>query len=103
MRWRRFVAALNTPDASAWPSGIIALHSEAEDRIKATDFMDRLAVSNFRIALHGHIHKADTSIHFYDYSRKGRKLDKLRFLFVNTKRFSTQAFQAQFDRLSGLR
>jgi 3',5'-cyclic AMP phosphodiesterase CpdA len=51
------------------------LHSEAEDRIKAADFMDRLAVSNFRLAFHGHIHKAETSIYLYDYSRKGRKLD----------------------------
>lgn len=51
------------------------LHSEAEDRIKAGDFMDRLAVSNFRIALHGHIHKAESGIFLYDYSRRGRKLD----------------------------
>lgn len=51
------------------------LHSEAEDRIKAADFMDRLAVSNFRVALHGHIHKAESGIFLYDYSRRGRKLD----------------------------
>lgn len=51
------------------------LHSEAEDRIKVADFMDRLAVGNFRIALHGHIHKAESSAYIYDYSRRGRKLD----------------------------
>jgi len=51
------------------------LHSEAEDRIKVTDFMDRLAVGNFRIALHGHIHRAESSTYLYDYSRRGRKLD----------------------------
>ena len=51
------------------------LHSEAEDRIKAGDFMDRLAVSNFRVAFHGHIHKAESSIFLYDYSRQGRKLN----------------------------
>lgn len=51
------------------------LHSAAEDRIKASDFMDRLAVSNFRVAFHGHIHKAESSIFLYDYSRQGRKLN----------------------------
>lgn len=51
------------------------LHGEAEDRIKVADFMDRLAVGNFRIALHGHIHKAESGTYIYDYSRRGRKLN----------------------------
>lgn len=51
------------------------LHSDAEDRIKSADFMERLAGSNFRLALHGHIHKAETGLYVYDHHSKGRRLD----------------------------
>lgn len=51
------------------------LHSEAEDRIKSADFMERLAVSNFRLALHGHIHKAEAGLYVYDHGGKARRLE----------------------------
>ena len=51
------------------------IQSAFEDRITDTGFMQRLAVSGFRVALHGHIHKAETSLFRYDVSPEGRKLD----------------------------
>lgn len=51
------------------------LNSSFEDRIKDPGFMERLAQSGFRFALHGHIHKAESSLYRYDLSTTGRKLD----------------------------
>ncbi len=51
------------------------LNSSEEDRIKDHGFMQKLAVAGFRLALHGHIHKAETSLFRYDMSPGGRKLD----------------------------
>lgn len=51
------------------------LNSPFEDRIDDPGFMERLAQSGFRFALHGHIHKAETSLYRYDFSASGRKLD----------------------------
>ncbi len=51
------------------------LKSSGEDRIKDMGFMERLAVAGFRLALHGHIHKADNDLYLYDRNIKGRKID----------------------------
>ncbi|BAZ68082.1 hypothetical protein NIES4106_28410 [Fischerella sp. NIES-4106] len=51
------------------------LTSAFEDRITDHGFMEQLAKAGFRFALHGHIHKADTSLYKYDLSADGRKLD----------------------------
>ena len=38
-------------------------------------FMKQLAKAGFRFALHGHIHKAETSFYSYDLTADGRKLN----------------------------
>ncbi|QRK09400.1 hypothetical protein JQX13_04445 [Archangium violaceum] len=45
------------------------------DRITDHGFLERLAVAGFRIALHGHIHKAEKTDFHYDLSPGGRGLD----------------------------
>ena len=52
-----------------------AVNSAGEDRIKDQGFLEQLAVNGFRLFLHGHIHKAETSLYRYDMSTNGRKLD----------------------------
>ncbi|XHR84796.1 MAG: metallophosphoesterase [Gloeotrichia echinulata GP01] len=51
------------------------LNSNSEDRIKDHGFMQRLAISGFRLALHGHIHKSETNQYHYDLGDAGRKID----------------------------
>ncbi|NET85708.1 MAG: metallophosphoesterase [Moorea sp. SIO1F2] len=51
------------------------LYSEGRDHITDQGFIEQLAVARFRFFLHGHIHKAQTSLFRYDLSRGGRKLD----------------------------
>ncbi|MCP4699030.1 MAG: TIR domain-containing protein [Gammaproteobacteria bacterium] len=51
------------------------LAGAAEDRIHDSGFLQRLAQAGFRIALHGHIHKAETALYRYDQSTGGRRLD----------------------------
>ncbi|MDQ3776078.1 MAG: metallophosphoesterase [Pseudomonadota bacterium] len=53
------------------------LTSAFEDRIKDHGFMERLAVNDFRIALHGHIHKADNGRFRIDFSSDGRGIDTI--------------------------
>lgn len=53
------------------------LDSAGSDRITDQGFMQQLAVSGFRLFLHGHIHKAETSLYRYDISQNGRKLDRI--------------------------
>ncbi|MBD2362506.1 HEAT repeat domain-containing protein [Anabaena minutissima FACHB-250] len=53
------------------------LDSAWEDRIKNQSFMEQLAVAGFRFFLHGHVHKAETSLYRYDMSANGRKLDRI--------------------------
>ncbi|MGE5658822.1 MAG: metallophosphoesterase family protein [Actinomycetota bacterium] len=53
------------------------LNSAFEDRIKAQGFIEQLTVAGFRFFLHGHIHKAETSLYRYDLSADGRKLDRI--------------------------
>ena len=51
------------------------LNSDGSDRITDQGFIEQLAVAGFRFFLHGHIHKAETSLFRYDLSPTGRKLD----------------------------
>ncbi|BAZ28206.1 hypothetical protein NIES4074_06370 [Cylindrospermum sp. NIES-4074] len=53
------------------------LDSAWDDRIKDKGFMEQLAVAGFRLFLHGHIHKAETSLYRYDMSKEGRKCDRI--------------------------
>lgn len=48
------------------------LHSSGEDRIKDTGFIELLAQSDFRLALHGHVHEAGIEQLRYDLSAIGR-------------------------------
>ncbi|MCP4625407.1 MAG: metallophosphoesterase [bacterium] len=50
------------------------LISPFEDRITDAGFMQRLAQSGFRAALHGHIHKADSGLYRYDIAEDGRRI-----------------------------
>lgn len=60
------VAVWHHPLASGEPS-----------RILDHGFVERLAVAGFRLALHGHIHKAETGQYHYDQTPGGRRLDIL--------------------------
>ncbi|NEO78766.1 metallophosphoesterase [Moorena sp. SIO4G3] len=51
------------------------LNSDRSDRITDQGFMEQLAVAEFRLFLHGHIHKAQASVFSYDKIPGGRKLD----------------------------
>ena len=51
------------------------LNSAGSDRIIDQGFIEQLAVAGFRFFLHGHIHKAETSLFRYDLNPYGRKLD----------------------------
>jgi HEAT repeat protein/3',5'-cyclic AMP phosphodiesterase CpdA len=53
------------------------LDSASSDRITDQGFLEQLAVNGFRFFLHGHIHKAETSLYRYDKSTNGRKLDRI--------------------------
>jgi len=44
-------------------------------RITDHGFLERLALAGFRLALHGHIHKAETHQYRYDLTPGGRRLD----------------------------
>lgn len=51
------------------------VQSAGEDRIKDVGFLERLATAGFRLALHGHIHKAEHTQFRYDRSPGGRRID----------------------------
>jgi hypothetical protein len=53
------------------------LSSGEPSRITDHGFVERLAAAGFRLALHGHIHKAETGQHRYDQAPGGRRLDIL--------------------------
>ncbi|MGH2413665.1 MAG: HEAT repeat domain-containing protein, partial [Microcystaceae cyanobacterium] len=53
------------------------IHSSSEDRITDSAFLQQLAVAGFRFFLHGHIHKAETSLYRYDVSQDGRNLTQI--------------------------
>ncbi|NEQ10481.1 MAG: metallophosphoesterase [Moorea sp. SIO4E2] len=51
--------------------------STGSDSISDQGFIEQLAVAGFRFFLHGHIHRAETSLFRYDLSPGGRKLDQI--------------------------
>jgi serine/threonine protein kinase len=51
------------------------VQSEDDSRIRDTAFLQQLAVHGFRIALHGHVHKAGTAQYRYEHGEAGRRLD----------------------------
>lgn len=51
------------------------LVSPYEDRLSDHDFLEQLANAGFKIALHGHIHRAESSLYRYDMSMSGRKME----------------------------
>jgi UDP-2,3-diacylglucosamine pyrophosphatase LpxH len=53
------------------------IHSPYQDRIKEDAFLDRLAVNNFCLFIHGHVHKAETKEFLYDFNSNGRKLHQI--------------------------
>ncbi|XXX75249.1 HEAT repeat domain-containing protein [Sorangium sp. So ce134] len=50
-------------------------NSASDDRIKDHGFLERLAVADFRLGLHGHIHKAQNGLYRYDVSAAGRRIE----------------------------
>lgn len=53
------------------------INSPYEDRIKDSNFLDRLAVNDFNLFLHGHVHKAENDKFYYDLGEDGRKLHRI--------------------------
>ncbi|WP_437936369.1 HEAT repeat domain-containing protein [Sorangium sp. So ce341] len=51
------------------------VNSAFEDRIKDHGFLERLAGADFRLGLHGHIHKAQNGLYRYDVAAAGRRLE----------------------------
>jgi calcineurin-like phosphoesterase family protein len=53
------------------------ISSDGEDRIKDSGFLELLAQAGFRLALHGHIHKAQVDVFHHDRVAAGRRIDIL--------------------------
>jgi len=51
------------------------IHGGEDSRIRDTAFLQQLAVHGFRIALHGHVHKADAELYRYDRPTDGRRIE----------------------------
>lgn len=51
------------------------IHGGEESRIKDAAFLQQLAANGFRLALHGHVHKADAELYRHDRSEGGRQLE----------------------------
>jgi hypothetical protein len=51
------------------------IHSGEDSRIRDAAFLQQLAVHGFRLALHGHVHRADATLYRYDRSVDGRQLE----------------------------
>lgn len=51
------------------------INSASEDRITDASFLERLAQAGFFLGMHGHIHKAETSLYRYDLSPGGRRIE----------------------------
>lgn len=51
------------------------VHSGEDSRIRDAAFLQQLAVHGFRVALHGHVHKADAERYHYDQTDRGRRID----------------------------
>lgn len=53
------------------------INSPFEDRIKDSNFLERLAVNDFKLFLHGHIHRAENDQFRYDLNIEGRQLHRI--------------------------
>jgi ABC-type branched-subunit amino acid transport system substrate-binding protein/predicted MPP superfamily phosphohydrolase len=53
------------------------INSSHEDRIRDGDFLQRLAVNDFQLFLHGHVHRAENDEFRYDQNKDGRKLSRI--------------------------
>jgi 3',5'-cyclic AMP phosphodiesterase CpdA len=51
------------------------IQSGEESRLKDAAFLQQLAVAGFRLALHGHVHKADAALYRYDRLVGGRQIE----------------------------
>lgn len=51
------------------------LTSAEPDHLGDAGFMQQLALAGFRVALHGHVHRADNALYRYDMSPGGRRID----------------------------
>ncbi len=51
------------------------LTSSEPDHLEDAGFMQQLAVAGFRVALHGHVHRAESQRYRYDMSPDGRRID----------------------------
>ncbi|HEX4423415.1 MAG TPA: metallophosphoesterase [Kofleriaceae bacterium] len=51
------------------------VHSSEDARLRDAGFLQQLAVAGFRLILHGHVHRADSSLYRYDRTAGGRQLD----------------------------
>jgi hypothetical protein len=51
------------------------VQSTDNSRIRDPAFLEQLAVAGFRLALHGHVHKAGAAEYRYEHSEAGRRLE----------------------------
>jgi hypothetical protein len=51
------------------------IHGGGDSRLRDTAFLQQLAVHGFRLALHGHVHKADAELYRYERSEDGRRIE----------------------------
>jgi predicted MPP superfamily phosphohydrolase len=51
------------------------IHGGEDARLRDAAFLQQLAVHGFRLALHGHVHKADAELYRYDRTADGRRID----------------------------
>jgi predicted MPP superfamily phosphohydrolase len=51
------------------------VHGGEDARLRDAAFLQQLAVHGFRIALHGHVHRADAELYRYDRTEKGRRIE----------------------------
>ncbi|KYG01657.1 hypothetical protein BE21_56335 [Sorangium cellulosum] len=49
--------------------------SEEPDHLDDAGFLQQLAVAGFRVALHGHVHRAENQLYRYDMSPSGRRIE----------------------------
>jgi 3',5'-cyclic AMP phosphodiesterase CpdA len=51
------------------------IHGGEDSRLRDAAFLQQLAVHGFRLALHGHVHRADSELYRYDRTEGGRRID----------------------------
>jgi len=51
------------------------IHSGEDSRLRDDAFLQQLAVAGFRVVLHGHVHRADTTLYRYERGAGGRQIE----------------------------